>query len=83
LWHGHIEQLESVINTMAEVTAWGQLRSCSRHGAGSVEELQHFVADAAWGKTLLAAADECCARTIAQWQAYCKAYDGGQLALKR
>ncbi|MEI7679205.1 MAG: DUF2252 family protein [Betaproteobacteria bacterium] len=79
LWRGHIRQLESVIKTMAEVTAWGQLRSCSRHGAASVEALQKYVAGKAWPKILLVAAEECSTRTIAQWRAYCKAYDDGRL----
>jgi uncharacterized protein (DUF2252 family) len=78
LWHGHIERLESVVKTMAEVTAWGQLRSCSRHGAASVEELQSYVAGAAWDKKLLAVAADGCALTLAQWRTYSKAYDNGQ-----
>ena len=79
LWRGHIEQLESVIKAMAEVTAWGQLRSCSRHGAASVEVLQQYVAGKTWAKPLLAAAKDCSTQTLAQWRAYCKAYDGGRL----
>lgn len=82
LWHGHLERLESVVKTMAEVTAWGQLRSCARHGAASVEDLQRYVAGAAWEKKLLAVASECCALTLAQWRAYCKAYGGGQFDSK-
>ena len=82
LWHGHIARLESVVKTMAEVTAWGQLRSCARHGAASVEDLQRFVAGTAWEKKLLAVANACCARTIAQWRAYCAAYDSGQFSAK-
>jgi uncharacterized protein (DUF2252 family) len=79
LWRGHIEQLESVIKTMAEVTAWGQLRSCSRQGAASVEALQRYVAGRAWAKPLLAAAQDCSTRILAQWRAYCTAYDSGRL----
>ena len=79
LWHGHFKRLERVIVSMAEVTAWGELRGCGRHGAASVEELQRFVAGAEWEKKLLALANDSCTRTIAQWRAYCKAYDGGQL----
>ena len=82
LWHGHFERLEGVINCMAEVTAWGELRSCARLGAVSVEDLQQFVAGTAWDKKLLALAAESCAQTIVQWREYCKAYDGGQLGAK-
>jgi uncharacterized protein (DUF2252 family) len=76
--HGHAGQLESIIKSMAEVTAWGHLRGCSRLGAASVEELQRYVGGDAWGKRLAAAADESCARTLAQWRAYCIAYDRGE-----
>lgn len=79
LWQGHIERLEAVVKTMAEVAAWAQLRGCSRHGAASVADLQRFACGATWEKTLMAAAKDSCMRTHAQWRTYCKAYDGGQL----
>jgi uncharacterized protein (DUF2252 family) len=82
LWHGHIERLERVIVSMAEITAWGELRGCGRHGAASVEELQRYVAGATWEKNLLALAADSCARTLAQWRTYCKACDGGQFGVK-
>ena len=82
-WHGHLERLESVVKTMAEVTAWGQLRSCPRHGAAGVEELQRYVAGTAWENKLLAAAADSCTRTLAQWRTYAKAYDDGQFNRKR
>ena len=78
LWRGRIERLEAVIHDMAEVTAWGHLRSCARHGAASVEDLQSFAAGTAWVKTLCALAAECCTLTIVQWRAYAKAYDSGR-----
>jgi uncharacterized protein (DUF2252 family) len=82
LWHGHIERLASVVKTMAQITAWGQLRSCFRHGAAGVETLQRFVAGPAWEKPLIAMANDTCARTLAQWRAYCKAYDSGYFNAK-
>jgi uncharacterized protein (DUF2252 family) len=80
-WHGRLARLESVVKTMAQVVAWGQLRGCSRYGAASVEDLQRYVATG-WEKKLLATATACCVRTIAQWRAYCEAYDGGQFEIK-
>jgi uncharacterized protein (DUF2252 family) len=62
---------------MAEITAWGHLRGCSRFGAASVEALQRYVAGDAWGKKLAAVATDSCARTLAQWRTYCQAYDRG------
>jgi uncharacterized protein (DUF2252 family) len=82
LWHGHIERLVSVVKTMAEITAWGQLRSCARHGAAGAEELQRYVSGAGWEKKLLAVANDSCARTLAQWRAYCAAYDRGAFKIE-
>jgi hypothetical protein len=47
-----------------------------------VEELQRYVAGAAWEKKLLVVANESCARTFAQWRAYRKAYDSGLVGVK-
>ncbi len=82
LAHGRVDRLESVIKSMAEVTAWGQLRSCSRYGAASVELLQRYVGGDAWVKKLAAFAADSCARTLAQWRTYCVDYDRGKLNIK-
>ena len=75
--HGHAGRLESVMVSMAEVAAWGHLRGCSRLGAAGVEVLQRYIGGAAWEKKLLAAARASYTRTLAQWRAYCVAYDRG------
>ena len=75
--HGHAGRLESVMASMAEVTAWGHLRGCSRFGAAGVEVLQCYIGAAAWKKHLFAAGLAACKRTLAQWHAYCVAYDRG------
>jgi uncharacterized protein (DUF2252 family) len=82
LWNGHIERLVSVVTTMAEIVAWGQLRGCFRYGAASVEALQGYVSDPGWQRQLMTAANDSCARTLAQWRAYCKAYDSGRFNAK-
>ena len=79
-WNGHLKRLELAIASMAEVTAWGQLRSCGRHGAVPVEALQRYVSASRWEQALLALATECCRRAIDQWISYCKSYDRGELA---
>ena len=79
--HGKMERLESVMTTMAEVTAWGHLRGCARHGAAGVEELQRFAGSSLWDKALLAVARDSCEQIHAQWHAYCQAYDDGQFSL--
>ncbi len=76
-WNGRIRRLERAIASMAEVTAWSQLRSCGRHGAAAIEDLQHYVATAGWQRPLLALSTVCSRRVVARWQTYCKAYDRG------
>jgi len=80
LWRGHVARLEAVIESMAEVTAWGHLRACSRNGAASVETVQRYAASAAWIKPLCAIAQKSAARTLAQWRSYCSAYERGAFA---
>lgn len=81
-WHGHFGRLEAVIATMAEVTAWAQLRGCSRFGAAPVEALQRFIAGRGWEPLLVTAARRAADRTLAQWHAYCTAYDAGAFAVR-
>jgi uncharacterized protein (DUF2252 family) len=79
--HGRAGRLESVMVSMAEVAAWGHLRGCSRFGSASVEVLQRYIGGAAWGKKLIDAALAGCTRTLAQWRAYCVAYDRGKFTI--
>jgi uncharacterized protein (DUF2252 family) len=76
-WNGHIGRLELAISSMAAVTAWAQLRSCSRHGACTVESLQRYVAGSKWQRAFPALAAQCSERALQQWSAYCKVYDAG------
>ena len=76
-WNGRIDRLELAIASMAAATAWAQLRSCSRHGACTVEDLQHYVAGSKWQKALPALAAQCSERALQQWSAYCRVYDAG------
>ena len=41
-WNGKIKRLKKVIQTMAEVTAWGQLRSGGRQGSAIADDLIVF-----------------------------------------
>ncbi len=41
-WNGKIKRLKKVIQTMAEVTAWGQLRSGGRQGSAIADDLIAF-----------------------------------------
>jgi uncharacterized protein (DUF2252 family) len=81
LTHRHVGRFESVIRSMAEITAWGHLRGCSRFGAASVEALQRYIGGEAWTKKLAAVAHDSCTRTLVQWRDYCTAYDRGKFKI--
>lgn len=51
---GKVKRLSKVINIMAQVTAWGELRSRGRQGSASADELIAFAESASdWHKPLL------------------------------
>jgi uncharacterized protein (DUF2252 family) len=53
-WNGKIKRLKKVIQTMAEVTAWGQLRSGGRQGSAIADDLIAFAENAEnWHPLLL------------------------------
>lgn len=76
-WDGRIERLESAVSSMASATAWARLRTCGRHGAATMEELQRYFARGSWPRALPGLALQCSERALAQWEAYSKAFDAG------
>ncbi len=76
-WDGQIERLESAVASMAAVTAWAHLRSCYRHGACALEDLQRYVAGPRWQRALPGLAARCSQRSLEQWAAYGEVYDAG------
>ena len=73
------EELHELMQSLGKIVAWGELRSCGRGGASSVDELIRY-----WGKPkrmkgVLRLAQWCAARTESQWKEYCVAYDSGAL----
>jgi uncharacterized protein (DUF2252 family) len=46
--NGKIKRLKKVIKTMAEVTAWGQMRSTGRQKSAIADDLIDFAADQTW-----------------------------------
>lgn len=76
-WDGRIARLESVVASMSAVTAWAHLRTCYRHGACAVEDLQRYVARAPWQRALPVLATRCSERSLEQWSAYSTVYDAG------
>lgn len=74
-WRGDLALLEQTLVTMAQLTAWSQLRSSGRQGSATVDELIEY-----WGKRnrrekLLELAVQCRRQTERDWKAYCKAFD--------
>jgi uncharacterized protein (DUF2252 family) len=78
-WDGRIERLESAVSSMASATAWAHLRTCGRHGASTMEELQRYFARPSWHRALPGLALQCSERALEQWVAYSKAYDAGSV----
>ena len=62
---------------MGAVTAWAHLRTCYRHGACAVEDLQRYVAGSRWQRALPALAERCSNIALGQWSSYSKVYDAG------
>ena len=50
---GKLGVLEKVVQTMAEVAAWGQLRSSGRQGSAIADDLIGFAASSEWHKQIL------------------------------
>jgi uncharacterized protein (DUF2252 family) len=84
-WDGKLPRLEEVVNSMAELSAWGQLRSGGRQKSSIADELIAFGNRRDWQLPLIELATQCEAQVIADWKAYCEAYDGGafNLAVKK
>jgi uncharacterized protein (DUF2252 family) len=79
---GDLKRLRPILETMGELTAWGQLRSGGRQGSATADELIAFAERPRWRKTLLHAAQEFHDLVVADYQAYCKAYDRGFAKMK-
>jgi uncharacterized protein (DUF2252 family) len=76
-WNGKLSRLESVVNNMAELSAWAQLRSGGRQGSAIADDLIAFGSRKDWQMPLLELATQCEAQVEAGWRAYCEAYDRG------
>lgn len=52
-WDGKLGRLQKLIQTMAEVTAWDQLRSGGRQGSAIADELINFGQSSQWHNSVL------------------------------
>ncbi|MFL9910929.1 DUF2252 domain-containing protein [Paraburkholderia sp. RL17-337-BIB-A] len=80
-WDGKLPRLEEVVNSMAELSAWGQLRSGGRQKSSIADELIAFGNRRDWQLPLIELATQCEVQVNADWKAYCEAYDRGAFDL--
>src|SRR5579883_511161 len=72
-WNGKLGRLRKVIETMAAITAWGQLLSGGRQGSAIADDLIAFSQDIAWHKPLLDYVQAYAAHVEADYQLFRKA----------
>lgn len=71
-WDGNIEHLESLIQTMAEITAWDQLRSSGRQGSAIADELIAFSQSATWHDSIIEYARNYSDKVSQDFQEFCE-----------
>ena len=77
-----LKRLRSIFETMGELTAWGQLRCGGRQGSAIVDELIAFAERSRWRLDMLRVAQDFHDRVVANYQAYCAAYERGFVGTK-
>ncbi|MBO9702799.1 MAG: DUF2252 family protein [Sporocytophaga sp.] len=75
LYAGKLNKLDSFIKTIAEITAWAQLRSGGRQGSAIADDLIEFGVDRSWEKTLLGYVIEYSKQVKSDYKEFCRAYD--------
>jgi len=80
-WAHQPRKLGEAIVTLAAVAAWMHLRAAAWRESAAVDVLAAFAAERDWRGVLLDAAREAAARTLRQYEAFCAAYDRGELAV--
>lgn len=72
-WNGKLGRLRNVIETMASLTAWGQLLSSGRQGSAIADELIAFAHTPTWHSPLIDYAQTYAKQVQADYQEFCKA----------
>jgi uncharacterized protein (DUF2252 family) len=70
-------EVRQVIETMARIVAWSQLRSAGREGSAIADELVDFSQRLKWKRKLLAASEECARQVQLDAASFNAAYDAG------
>jgi len=74
-WHGKLGRLRKVMITIGHLVAWAQLRSCSRNGSASADELIALAHRRDWRRELLRAARAYAAVVQRDWRTFTRASD--------
>jgi uncharacterized protein (DUF2252 family) len=74
------DDLPGFVRTLAQCTAWAQLRASGRRGSANADELLDFARRRKRRTGLLEAALESAARSEADWRSYAEAFDDGVFA---
>jgi uncharacterized protein (DUF2252 family) len=74
-WDGRLSRASKVIQTMAEVTAWGHLRCSGRQGSAVADELMAYGGAPSWQAELWHYARSYAAQVVADYKEYSAAYD--------
>ena len=69
--------IKSVIATMGQIVAWGQLRSAGRQGSANADELIDYAQGKKWQSQLLASSQDLAERTLLDAETFARAYDDG------
>lgn len=76
-WNGKLPRLEAVVDNMAQLSAWAQLRSGGRQGSAIADDLIAFGARKDWQLPLIDLAGKCAEQVLSDWREYCASYDRG------
>jgi uncharacterized protein (DUF2252 family) len=71
-WRPRRGKLETAMITMGHVVAWAQLRSASRQGAASLDELVAFAHRAEWRADVIRYARRYAKQVRADWKEFCE-----------
>ncbi len=75
-----LDECKLLLQTLAQLAAWAQLRSAGRDGSASADELIDFGRDADWSEHLLQASDACASRVREDAAAFNAGYDQGEFS---
>ena len=68
------------VQSLGKIVAWGELRTCGRAGAASIDDLVAYWGKPKKAKNVTRLAQVCAGHAESQRQEYCVAYDAGALA---